>query len=779
MRMSLTARILAWAGAAVGVVVGVGAAAPASATWSIILIDTRTGEVAVASATCLTGFDLQANTPVLLTGVGAGTAQSSVDQNGVNRTLIRDGLLAGDSMEAILAGLEARDSNHQTRQYGIADVRGGALTFSGSRAGLWAGGRTGRVGDLVYAVQGNVLTGSPVVDEAVRAIETTPGDVAAKLMAAMEAARAMGGDGRCSCAPNDADGCGSPPPQFEKAAHIAYMLIARAGDEWNCRGAYRTQSAAADLLTLDGDGDGRLDLYLGASQAPAGLLSLMRAPSRVIQFADAAVTPAAGPVRGLAAGDMDGDGAVDLMGTNGTADRVVFLRRTGASFVVGGTFAAGDNPGPIVVADFDGDGRRDVATGNTSTPSVSVLLGRGDGSFGAETRIQVPAAPVGLAAGDFDGDGRLDLATAHAGNARSITALTGDGRGGFIAAQPRTGLTFAPAAILARDVTGDGRPELIFCGGSSVVIVRDLAQPASDVTLTATNALNCLDVADVDGDGVMDVLTASGGGTLSIFRGLGNGAFAAPAMSPMGFGATRIAARDFDGDGDLDLVFSVSSGTVVAMTNVAGPGRMPFFENTGCASGSGFMEFNVANQQAGDLDPVFQLRAMYDVWREGLERVADAVRSTAEWEPRSGAPADGRTNRTLRVKLRDWRGDAVSGTWSVEARRSDGADAVVERVIQVAADEFEIVVRAGRGCGVADFEVRAIGQERTVTLMPTPRLELGSPADANDDGFVDFFDYDDFVARYEAADPSADEDGDGAVTLGDYEAFVRAFEQGC
>ena len=89
---------------------------------------------------------------------------------------------------------------------------------------------TGVIGTIHYAIQGNVLTGDPVVSDAEAAIQDTVGDLAEKLMAGMEAAQADGGDGRCSCDPNDADRCGSPPPGFDpsvdKSSHIGFMMVA-------------------------------------------------------------------------------------------------------------------------------------------------------------------------------------------------------------------------------------------------------------------------------------------------------------------------------------------------------------------------------------------------------------------------------------------------------------------------------------------------------------------------------------------------------------------------
>lgn len=204
-------------------------AVPARATWSILIIDTATGEVALGIATCLTGFDLRPSTVVVVPGVGVAAAQSFVGPLSL-RQLIRAELIAGTTPQQILALLQAADPGHQSRQYGIAAVSGGTVAFTGSGAGAYAGDLTGQVGTLVYTVQGNVLTGQPVLTAAEQAILTTPGDVAEKLMAAMQAARSMGGDGRCSCAGASPTSCGSPPANFTKSAHIGLMIVSRPGD---------------------------------------------------------------------------------------------------------------------------------------------------------------------------------------------------------------------------------------------------------------------------------------------------------------------------------------------------------------------------------------------------------------------------------------------------------------------------------------------------------------------------------------------------------------------
>ncbi len=211
-------------------VLGVPLSGTALATWSLVAIDHATGEVAVASATCLANFNLKRFLPVISVGKGAGAAQSFIDTSGQNRVRMFAGFNEGRTPAEILAELEATDSSHQTRQYGIASFDGPPVTFTGTGAGQARAGVVGQVGSIEYAIQGNVLTGTQVVDAAEAAFVGTSGDLGQRLMAGMEAARALGGDGRCSCSGSDPDGCPVPPPGFTKSAHTAFIVVARIGD---------------------------------------------------------------------------------------------------------------------------------------------------------------------------------------------------------------------------------------------------------------------------------------------------------------------------------------------------------------------------------------------------------------------------------------------------------------------------------------------------------------------------------------------------------------------
>jgi uncharacterized Ntn-hydrolase superfamily protein len=218
-----------WLAPCLAATLSLAVAPSARATWSIVISDSETKEVAVGTVTCLNNYDLLAIVPVVVVGKGAAAVQAAGDFAGTRRPIIFEQLQLGTDPQEILA-LLAAVSGHQSRQYGITDTEGRMVTFTGVSCSAWAGGVTGADGSMVYAIQGNILAGGCVVPAIEQAVLNTDGDIPAKLMAGMQAARIVGGDGRCSCSPSNPTGCGCPPASFTKSGHIGTMVVARVGD---------------------------------------------------------------------------------------------------------------------------------------------------------------------------------------------------------------------------------------------------------------------------------------------------------------------------------------------------------------------------------------------------------------------------------------------------------------------------------------------------------------------------------------------------------------------
>lgn len=207
----------------------------AQATWSVVVFDTQTQEVGVASATCISseqfpGIDLRALSPVIVVGEGAAAAQSLVDGSGQRRGIINNGIRAGLDSDAIIDQLVALQ-NTASHQHGVVGAGNSSGTQTGAANGPHASGVAGNDANLYYAIQGNVIAGPEVVTMTEQTLLNTTGDLSDRLIAAMETARDFGGDGRCSCPGGpSADSCGSPPPSFDKSAHVGFFVMSRFGD---------------------------------------------------------------------------------------------------------------------------------------------------------------------------------------------------------------------------------------------------------------------------------------------------------------------------------------------------------------------------------------------------------------------------------------------------------------------------------------------------------------------------------------------------------------------
>lgn len=205
-------------------------AVPALATWSIVVVDHRTGEIALFSATCVTNVDLERVLGMMRVEDGAAAIQFTGDPSVAKRQFIWNALESGDSPAQILADMQTTFGDMAVIQLGIASFTGPPVTFTGGNVWDPNAGIAGTVGDLSYAIQGNVITGDPVVLEAERALLETEGDLFTRVLSAMEASRAMGGDGRCSCSDTAPGACGSPPDMFDKSAYVGFLIVSRVGD---------------------------------------------------------------------------------------------------------------------------------------------------------------------------------------------------------------------------------------------------------------------------------------------------------------------------------------------------------------------------------------------------------------------------------------------------------------------------------------------------------------------------------------------------------------------
>ena len=205
----------------------------AFATWSVVAVDRSTGRVVIASATCVDRDDmfLPGVQAVVVPGKGVAACQASVDGTDQNQMLVFREIQKGTDPRAIIDMLSA-DPAFQSRQFGIVDLQGRHAGHSGLSNGYVAQDMQGQVPgtEIFYSIQGNILRPGEVVPNAVKAFLETKGAITDRVMAAMEAADASGGDSRCTCPPPPADGSTPANPCDGKTAHVAYILMSEAND---------------------------------------------------------------------------------------------------------------------------------------------------------------------------------------------------------------------------------------------------------------------------------------------------------------------------------------------------------------------------------------------------------------------------------------------------------------------------------------------------------------------------------------------------------------------
>ncbi len=343
-------------------------------------------------------------------------------------------------------------------------------------------------GDLNGDGRADIVTTNDVDGAVSILVNTTPSGTATPTFAAKQDFTVVSGTGPVAVLVADLNGDGRPDIATANNAGgvvavrlnttpVSATVLTFAPVQTFAVGAYPVDIKAGDF-----NGDGRPDLLVSNNGAGAGagttvsvLLNTTPTQSGAASFTPQQTFQVGTGPRGVAVGDLNGDGRADIAVANsGNSNISVLLNTTAtgaaaASFAPQTAFATGTGMGDVEFGDLNGDGRLDLAVPNNDASSVSVLLntmavGAAIPTFADRQDFPVGTNPFALKVGDFDGDGRIDIATANSGTTTVSVLLNRTTPGAttptFAASQDFTVGT-QPLDVALADFNGDGRLDLV------------------------------------------------------------------------------------------------------------------------------------------------------------------------------------------------------------------------------------------------------------------------------------------------------------------------------
>jgi hypothetical protein len=340
----------------------------------------------------------------------------------------------------------------------------------------------------------------------------------------------------------------------------------------------------SSIASADFNGDGHLDLAVVNAQQNTVAIFLGSGSGTFSPGPQSPFTVNGGFLSGsvptaIAVADLNGDGRPDLAITNVPINPLtviggaitghiggavaVLLGNADGSFTGGGNASTGsgaDLPSSVAIADFNGDGKRDLAIANLNSGNVSVLLGNGTGAFAFApgTPFFVGTRPASIAAGDFNSDTKVDLAVANADD-NEVAILMGQGNGTF---SPNLNSPVAvggrPASLVLADLNGDGKLDLAAADLNDGAVSVSLGDGTGTFPTVQNYPVGrypiSVSVGDFNSDGKADLVAANNlSRMVSILVGNGNGTFKTAKHLSVGGDPQSLAVADFDGNSQPDI----------------------------------------------------------------------------------------------------------------------------------------------------------------------------------------------------------------------------------
>jgi hypothetical protein len=321
-----------------------------------------------------------------------------------------------------------------------------------------------------------------------------------------------------------------------------------------------SSAAPVSVALADMTGDGHLDVVAACAVSRSMSVSPGNGDGT---FGTARDFRTSGTPGSIAEGDFNGDGHVDLVTTDFNIYTASVMLGDGAGrFVAGQAISDGRNPISVAVSDLNADGILDLVFGTALSEGdgeMSVFLGMGDGTFRPVSTFESGLLPISISVADFNRDGRPDVAVANGGYFSSIAVHLGNGDGTFSAPSvPARGSERKFTSVASGDLNHDGKPDLAFTGDQSAAVSTMFGvgdgtfADRNDIPLPDYPYPSFVGIWDLDHDGNGDLVVE--GDSVYVLMGKGDGSF----RPKVGFAGGTLpivaACGDLDGDGILDIV---------------------------------------------------------------------------------------------------------------------------------------------------------------------------------------------------------------------------------